>query len=499
MRVRDAGLSRVALGTASDELLARATTAGSEAAFSVLFARYQPRLLRYCKSLLLDSEDAVDATQCALSVAARVLQGSEIKPRALRPWLYRIAHNEAMRILRKRSATCDGVGVEELSLVAATDEQEVRERLRELMADLHQLPERQRGALMMRELSGLAYDEIAEALEISEGAARQTVFAARTGLCAARDGRALGCDSIRRTLSDGDRRAVRGRRLRAHLRSCQSCADFEASVTARRRDLHGLFPAGSLLAVAAAGGAGAGAAGSTAAVTAGGWLPGLLGSVSIKCAAVCATAAVVGVGGVAIERGTTRALTPASGHAVAGLEKSDRADASSQDRSTPTPTTAFPSSASQRAVKPANRAGPKTAGVGRASPQRTRARLGGTRTSRRGVTSPNDPSRTTSHPSVASQPAATGSGGGSASASAGAPVYTDSPGSSPASAPPSSTRESANDTVTAIVTQATTAAQAQVQTAIYSAQSIAQSALASAQAQLQAALGTLATKPGGAG
>src|SRR5258708_28972971 len=97
---------------------------------------------------------------------------------------------------------------------------DVRGRLAQLVADLQDLPERQRGALVMRELSGLSHEEIAIALQTTPGAAKQAIFDAREALAEFAEGRAMGCDQAREAISAGDRRVLRGRRLRAHLASC---------------------------------------------------------------------------------------------------------------------------------------------------------------------------------------------------------------------------------------------------------------------------------------
>src|SRR3954469_18404892 len=95
----------------------------------------------------------------------------------------------------------------------------------------------------MREVNGLSYDDIAEALSISSGAARQSVFEARTALVEYGEGREVACDNIRRSISDGDGRALRARRVRAHLRACNECRDFQSTLQVRRRDLALLTPA----------------------------------------------------------------------------------------------------------------------------------------------------------------------------------------------------------------------------------------------------------------
>ena len=84
-----------------DEALASRAAAGSAAAFTALYERYYEPLLGYCRSILLNAEDAHDATQSALENALRALPRRE-PGRALKPWLYRIAHNEAINIVRRR-------------------------------------------------------------------------------------------------------------------------------------------------------------------------------------------------------------------------------------------------------------------------------------------------------------------------------------------------------------------------------------------------------------
>src|SRR5581483_8987367 len=118
----------------------------------------------------------------------------------------------------------------------------VRERLGQLLADLKALTERQREALVLRELFGLTYTEIGQTLGASEAAAMQTVFEARSALMVFGEGRAIDCEQIQRAMSDCDGNRLRTRRFRAHVRGCAGCREFEAALLARRRDLGLLFP-----------------------------------------------------------------------------------------------------------------------------------------------------------------------------------------------------------------------------------------------------------------
>ena len=225
-----------------DESLAGRAAAGSADAFSALYERYYGPLLGYTRSILLNAEDAHDATQNALENALRALPRRE-PDRPLKPWLYRIAHNEAINIVRRRQPIAAGVETDDLLTVPGPEfDSEQRARLTQLVDDLRVLPERQRGALVMRELSGLSYGEIATALNVTPEGARRAVFDARTALHDAVDGRATECTSVRRCLSDGDRRRLRARGMRAHLRACDSCATFERAMGVRQTDLHILGP-----------------------------------------------------------------------------------------------------------------------------------------------------------------------------------------------------------------------------------------------------------------
>ncbi len=225
-----------------DESLAHRAAAGNADAFTALYERYYGPLLGYCRSILLNAEDAHDAAQGALEQALRALPRRE-PGRPLKPWLYRIAHNEAINIIRRRQPIAAGVETDDLLTVPGPEfDAEQRSRLTQLVDDLRMLPERQRGALVMRELSGLSYDEIALALTVSNEAARRAVFDARTALHDAVDGRATECTSVRRCLSDGDRRRLRARGMRAHLRACDDCATFERAMGLRQTDLHVLGP-----------------------------------------------------------------------------------------------------------------------------------------------------------------------------------------------------------------------------------------------------------------
>jgi len=158
---------------------------GYDAAFEEIVRRYRRPLDRFAAAIVGGRSE--DVTQDAFSKALLALRGSAAEIE-LRPWLYRIVRNTALNDLRDR-----GPAVEELDEAvpgarSAAAVAESRQELRDLMERLQALPEPQRAALVMRELEGLSHEEIATALGVSGGAARQAIFRARAAL---RDGLGL--------------------------------------------------------------------------------------------------------------------------------------------------------------------------------------------------------------------------------------------------------------------------------------------------------------------
>ena len=222
-------------------MLARRAADGDQQAFATIYERYHQQLYRYCRSIVRDPEDARDALQNTMVNALRAM--GRRQPGSLKAWLYRIAHNESITFLRRRRSHEDIDEVADRGALAVAADSESAERLRELMADLSELPVRQRGALVMRELSGLEYAEIGDAFGVSTAAAKQTVYEARTALHDQALGRDMDCRGVRQTLSAGDKRMLRGRKIGAHLRDCRDCRDFRAALDERPRSLAALAPA----------------------------------------------------------------------------------------------------------------------------------------------------------------------------------------------------------------------------------------------------------------
>ena len=165
--------------TETDQRLVEFARRGDVAAFEAIVLRYQEPLLRHCRRMLTPAE-AEDAVQEAFLAAYRSINqtGPELR---LGGSLFRIAHNAAVGILRRRvlTASLDGLPLVTESADAVIER---RQRLRETLGALSNLPETERVALIERALAGRGHREIAIGLGRTEGAVRQLLHRARTRL-----------------------------------------------------------------------------------------------------------------------------------------------------------------------------------------------------------------------------------------------------------------------------------------------------------------------------
>jgi RNA polymerase sigma factor (sigma-70 family) len=298
---------------------------GYDEAFGAIHDRYRQRLFAYTRQMLGASRsDAEDVLQDVFLRAYGALRNDD-RPVTLRAWLYRVAHNRCIDHLRR--PVPPPAEIYELSRTPAHDPQAEtarREDLRRLVQDVQRLPEQQRSALLMRELDGLTYAELADALDTSVPAIKSLLVRARVGLVEAGEARDAACVDIRADLVRSHGRGVRASgRSRRHLRDCDGCREYRQALRGVDEGLAALVPggAGPLAAVAkllgiggassgAAAGAGAGA-GSTAAVAGGATAA---TATATKVVAIVCCAAVVG-GGAAEVREHVSAVAP-SGHAA---------------------------------------------------------------------------------------------------------------------------------------------------------------------------------------
>jgi RNA polymerase sigma factor (sigma-70 family) len=164
----------------SDERLIALTRAGNERAFEAIVHRYRGPLLRYC-SRILPPGRAEDAVQQTFLNAFNAIANGE-RDLSLRPWLYRVAHNSALNLLRQNGWNHEQLDEQFDGVLRPDQAVEARERIRSLVAAVKGLPERQRDAIVLRELEGRSYEEIATALGVTDGAVRQLLNRARNTL-----------------------------------------------------------------------------------------------------------------------------------------------------------------------------------------------------------------------------------------------------------------------------------------------------------------------------
>ena len=167
----------------ADEHLVALWRQGDHGAFDTLAARYQTRLLWFCWQILRSKEDAEDALQEVFAAAFNSLLTDE-REIQVRPWLYRIARNRCINQLR-RTAT---VGLDSMDEHPAEHGRTVveklagRQRFQELVRDVQALPDTQRTALLLREIDGFSYRQIACAMDTSVPAVKSLLVRARAGL-----------------------------------------------------------------------------------------------------------------------------------------------------------------------------------------------------------------------------------------------------------------------------------------------------------------------------
>ena len=309
-----APLSSAFLRLRSDEQLVAMFRAGSDDAFRAIHDRYRVRLLAYARQMLRGVHgDAEDALQDVFLRAYGSLRGNN-RPIALRAWLYRIAHNRCIDELRRPRPLPSELAADAEPAFGppgeASEPPAALERstaLARLVADVQTLPGQQRSALLMRELQGLTYEELAGALGVSVPAVKSLLLRARAGLVDAATAREAPCMEIRDELLCASDRGVRiSGRARRHCGDCAGCDVYRLELRRVRRSFAALTPSGPLgqlgMLLGIGGGGGAAAAGGGAAAGSGVAAAGL--TAAKIAVVVCCAAALVGTASRAV-------LTPA--------------------------------------------------------------------------------------------------------------------------------------------------------------------------------------------
>src|SRR5436305_6122771 len=310
-----------------DDQLIELTRRGQHGAFEALVQRYQSRLLAFCRHMLNSTEDAEDVLQEVFAAAFNAMI-ADARAINARPWLYRIARNRCLNHLRRpTSAGQDSMDVFERDGGATTaDTVHKREEFRQIVADVQDLPETQRSALLLREIDALSYDDIAVAMDTTVPSVKSLLVRARVSLAEAAEARLLTCDEVRLELGHVAEGIARSSApVRRHLKTCERCRVFKGELRRANKALAAVYPLGPLVIVkkflaaklsfgagatgastAGGGSGGAGFAGGAAAAAgsaassagAGGLLSAGFGTVASKAVAGFAAAAIVTAGAV---------------------------------------------------------------------------------------------------------------------------------------------------------------------------------------------------------
>jgi RNA polymerase sigma-70 factor (ECF subfamily) len=158
---------------------------GDPSAFEALVRKYQDRVYNLCRYMLKNPEDAQDAAQDVFLKAYRALKG--FRPDStLYTWIVRITVTTCLDYRRK---SCREVSRTEPLTEDLPSEEPLPEQLyesaeipRSIQPALQKLPEKLRAAIVLREIEGLSYEEIAEVLHTSSGTVKSRISRAREEL-----------------------------------------------------------------------------------------------------------------------------------------------------------------------------------------------------------------------------------------------------------------------------------------------------------------------------
>ena len=176
-----------------DDVLVARVQRGDRRAYDALVLRYQQRLMKLIMRYVHDPVEAQDVAQEAFIKAYRALPGFR-GDSAFYTWLYRIAINTAknhLAAVQRRPVSLDAdsreAGSQELGDRLRDDASPERLALRDELGDtvvaaIGALPDELRNAIMLREIDGLSYEEIARAMDCPVGTVRSRIFRARDAI-----------------------------------------------------------------------------------------------------------------------------------------------------------------------------------------------------------------------------------------------------------------------------------------------------------------------------
>ena len=222
----------------TDSELVAATRLGDDAAFEELYARYRPRIASYVRGMVRDDGRSEDAAQEAFLSALRRLRETDTEI-DFKPWIYRIARNQAID-LHRRSSRAEEISMDAEGGLRPSDHARLvdsiapdralvaKEQLDHLCGAFDELSDVQSRVIVMRELEGRSYREIAEELDITRTAVEGALFRARRRLESeyeqlSEGRRCAGMRTLIARLAEGVGTSADEGRLARHARRCSLC------------------------------------------------------------------------------------------------------------------------------------------------------------------------------------------------------------------------------------------------------------------------------------
>jgi RNA polymerase sigma-70 factor (ECF subfamily) len=156
---------------AGDEKIAGLVAGGDIELFGELIKRYEPKLFRYARKFLSDSDDIKDVVQKIFLKVYENIQSFDVS-RRFSPWIYRIAHNELVNSLKekqKRALPLFDLDtfLPRFPFASSLSEQMENGELKEVLNEcLDQLQPKYKEPIILYYLEGLAYKEVAEVLQV---------------------------------------------------------------------------------------------------------------------------------------------------------------------------------------------------------------------------------------------------------------------------------------------------------------------------------------------
>lgn len=193
MSVMTAAMDQAMAGAEADRVLVERVKAGDRAAFNALVLKYQQRIVKLVSRYIRDPDEALDVAQEVFIRAYRAIGGFRGES-AFYTWLYRIAVNAAKNAIgaATRNPVEGGLDIDDPELgevrlkmtdISSPERLLYTEELKQTInTAIEELPPELRRAIVLREIEGLSYEAIAEAMQCPVGTVRSRIFRARESI-----------------------------------------------------------------------------------------------------------------------------------------------------------------------------------------------------------------------------------------------------------------------------------------------------------------------------